>query len=201
MRTVQKNVSMRKPKRLVVDDLRYVLIASISAKQGLAIRHKAFFVENRGPGVVEVKPRGVLARRLGSGGSLVDDARQEVLINVVEGDSADLILQPVCGGTDGLSPDVITYFEFMNEYGYYRQRPLKRPIPRSHPMWESLERRACALRDNLAKRDDSKAIGTQKFPNYRKRHRFREDICRLPRDRRRGYLGIKLIDASGSGKS
>jgi hypothetical protein len=131
-----KRVQKNEFKRLIINDLRYVLIASISAKHGLAIRHKAFeclfFVENRGPGVVEVKPRGVLARQLVSGGWLIDDARREVLIDVVDGDSADLVLQPVCGGTDGLSPDVIEYFEFTNEYGYYRQSPLKRPIPRSH---------------------------------------------------------------------
>jgi hypothetical protein len=78
MKRGQKDVS----KRLVIDDLRNVFIKLISPKRGLAIRHKAFeclfFVQNRGPGVVEVKPRGVLARRLVSGRGLVDDARQEV---------------------------------------------------------------------------------------------------------------------------
>lgn len=123
MSTVENNLIKGKSRRMVIRDLRYFLIASISARQGWAIRHKAFecliFVENRGPGVIEVKPKGVASRQLTPGRSLIDDARQEVLINVVDGELADLILQPVCGGTDGLSADVIAYFRHMNEYGYY----------------------------------------------------------------------------------
>jgi hypothetical protein len=123
MSTVENNFVKRKPRRMVIHDLRYFLIASISARQGWAIRHKAFeclfFVENRGPGVIEVKPKGVATRLLLPGKVLIDDARQEVLIDVVAGNSADLVLQPVCGGTDGLSQDVIAYFKYMNEYGYY----------------------------------------------------------------------------------
>lgn len=121
---MQINKSKLKPKRAVVHDLRYVLIVDISAEQGLAIRHKPFeclfFVENIGPGVVEVKQKEVPAKRLMQGGRLVGDARQEVLIDVVEGESAKLILQPVCGGTDGLTSDVVIYFTFLREYGYYR---------------------------------------------------------------------------------
>ena len=120
----EKSASRPKPRRMVIRDLRYFFVASISARRGWAIRHKAFeclfFVENRGPGVIEVRPKGVPSRQLTPGRTLIDDARQEVLINVVDGESAELILQPVCGGTDGLSPDVIAYFGFMNEYGYYR---------------------------------------------------------------------------------
>ena len=124
MSTVEDNLVKRKFRRMVIHDLRYFLIASISARRGWAIRHNAFeclfFVENRGPGVIEVRPKGVASRQLTPGRSLIDDARQEVLIDVVAGESADLILQPVCGGTDRLSPDVIAYFEFLNECGYYR---------------------------------------------------------------------------------
>ena len=120
----EKSASGRKPRRMVIHDLRYFFIASISARRGWAIRHKAFecllFVENRGPGVIEVGPKGVPSRQLTPGRTLIDDARQEVLIDVVAGETADLILQLVCGGTDGLGPDVIKYFQFMNEYGYYR---------------------------------------------------------------------------------
>jgi hypothetical protein len=124
MSTVENKFVKRKPRRMVIHDLRYFLIASISARRGWAIRHKAFecliFVESRGPGVIEVKPKGVTSRQLTPGRTLIDDARQEVLIDVVDGESADLVLQPVCGGTDGLSEDVIAYFRHMNEYGYYR---------------------------------------------------------------------------------
>jgi hypothetical protein len=125
MNTIEGNLIKRKFSRMVIHDLRYFLIASISARRGWAIRHRAFeclfFVENRGPGVIEVKPKGVASRQLTPSRSLIDDARQEVLIDVVAGESADLILQPVCGGTDGLSEDVIAYFAHMNEYGYYRK--------------------------------------------------------------------------------
>jgi hypothetical protein len=97
---------------------------SVMRKPRWAIRHKAFecllFVENRGPGVIEVRPKGVASRRLTPGRTLIDDARQEVLIDVIAGETADLILQPVCGGIDGLSEDVIAYFKHMNKYGYYR---------------------------------------------------------------------------------
>ena len=103
MKTIESKRFKRRTKRMVVNDLRYVLIADISAEQGLAIRHKPFeclfFVENIGPGVVEVQQKEVLAKRLMQGGRLVGDARQEVLIDVVEGVFAKLILQPVCGGT------------------------------------------------------------------------------------------------------
>ena len=124
MKTIQTNGAKRNSKRMVVDDLRYTLIADVSAKQSLAIRHKPFeclfFVENIGPGVVEVQQKEMPAERLTQGGRLVGDARQEVLIDVVEGEFAKLILQPVCGGTDGLSSDVVIYFTFLSEYGYYR---------------------------------------------------------------------------------
>ena len=124
MINVEANASKRKLRRMVICDLRYFHIASISAKRGWVIRHKAFeclfFVENCGPGVVEVTPKGVAPRQLTPGRVLIDDARQEVLIDIVAGERADLVLQPVCGGTDGLSPDVIAYLEFLNEYGYYR---------------------------------------------------------------------------------
>lgn len=124
MRTIQAKSFRRRSKRTVVHDLRYTLIADVSAKQGLTIRHKPFeclfFVENIGPGVVEVQQKEVPAKRLTQGGRLVGDARQEVLIDVVEGEFAKLILQPVCGGTDGLSSDVVIYFRFLSEYGYYR---------------------------------------------------------------------------------
>jgi hypothetical protein len=71
------------------------------------------YIKNCGPGAIQIKPKDGPIKQLAPGHALVDDARQEVTIDVIDGEEANILIQAQSGGTVGLSETEIPYFKRM----------------------------------------------------------------------------------------